>query len=94
VSIDYKASLLIIFTALIAALPTLALRTLGLGNLVTLVVGVLLYFSTYTTLLPLLSALDENDFENLKQIVSKLGLLWPISRPILNYIEKLSEFKR
>lgn len=94
VSIDYKASFLIILAALSAALPTLALLTLRLGNLLSLVIGALLYFTTYITLLPLLGALDKNDVENLKQIASKLGLLWPIARPILHYISKLGEFRR
>ena len=93
VSIDYKASSLIILAALMAALPTLAIHTLRLGNLLALVIGALLYFTFYITLLPLLGALDENDVENLEQIVSKLGLLWPISRPILNYIRKLAKFR-
>jgi O-antigen/teichoic acid export membrane protein len=94
VSIDYKSSFLIILASLSASLPTLALLTLKLGNLLSLTMGALLYFATYITLLPLLGALDENDVENLKQIVSKLGLLHPISTPILNYIEKLAKFRR
>jgi len=94
VKIDYKASSLIISAALVAALPTLALQTLRLGNLFTLVVGALIYFAIYVTLLPLLGALDENDVENLAQIVGKLGLLWPISRPILFYIKRLTKIRR
>jgi len=94
VNVDYKASSLIISAALVAALPTLALQTLRLGNLFTLVVGALIYFAVYVTLLPLLGALDENDVENLEQIVSKLGLLWPISRPILFYIKRLTKIRQ
>jgi O-antigen/teichoic acid export membrane protein len=94
VSIDYKASSLIVSAALIAATPTLVLHTLKLGNLLTLVVGALLYFTTYITLLPLIGALDENDVENLRQLASKLGLLRPISEPILNYVKKLVELRR
>jgi len=94
VNVEYKASSLIISAALVAALPTLAFQTLRLGNLLTLVVGALIYFAVYVTLLPLLGALDENDVENLEQIVSKLGLLWPISRPILFYIKRLTKIRQ
>ncbi|MEM3387174.1 MAG: oligosaccharide flippase family protein [Nitrososphaerales archaeon] len=92
VNIDYKSSMLILLTSLLASIPTLGLLTLRLGSLLSLILGVLLYFVTYITLLPLLGAVAENDVENLKQIVSKLGLLWPLIRPILSYVERLAKF--
>ena len=94
VGIDYKSSFLIILASLSAAIPTLALLNLKLGTLLSLTIGALLYFATYITVLPLVGALGENDVENLKQIISKLGLLWLISKPILTYIEKLTRFRR
>lgn len=92
VNVDYRASLLIIVAALLASIPTLGLLTLRLGTLPSLVIGALLYFAVYLTLLPVVGAIVENDIENLRQILSKLGLLWPIASPILQYVEKLTKF--
>ncbi len=93
VGVDYKASLFILLAALLASLPALWLLNLKLGSLLSLVFGALLYFATYITLLPLFGAVVENDVENLRQIVSKLGLLWPILNPVLRYVDRLAKYR-
>lgn len=92
IQVDYKASFLIVLTSLLASIPTITLLSLRLGTLVSLVVGASLYFATYITLLPLLGGVSGNDVENLRQILSKLGLLWPLTRPILAYVDGLTKF--
>jgi O-antigen/teichoic acid export membrane protein len=81
----------ILFAALVAAVPTIALiqlDRLGVGA-VNLIVGGLLYVLVYLTLTPIAGAVDKQDILNLRNLMSGTRAAATFMNPIFNYESKL-----
>jgi O-antigen/teichoic acid export membrane protein len=84
---DLRASARILFTALIAAVPAIALIRLdGAGTgVINLIPGGVLYLLAYLTLAPILGALDMSDLGNLENTLCKTRIVAAILKPVLVY---------
>jgi len=90
VNLDFKASLRIYLTSFLSATPTLIFLQLSpLNNLPNLIIGASLFLLTYLTLTPITGAITTPDLENLKPILSKIKILWPLLKPLLSYEAKI-----
>lgn len=90
VNLDIRASLKIYSSSFLSAIPTLLFLHLSpFNSLPNLIIGGSLYLLAYLTLTPITGALTLSDLENLKPILTKIKILWPLLKPILNYQTKL-----
>ena len=97
-SIDWKASAKILLASIIATAVTyFAVEQLHFSNAVELVIGGVTFLLVYLVAAPLIRAVDKNDVENLREMLSGLGPFSPIFNLPLKVIEILLDvfdFKR
>jgi O-antigen/teichoic acid export membrane protein len=75
--------------SLISAVPSILLRFFGLQWYISLIVGILIYFSVYLTLIPLMNIITESELENASHIAHRTGPLKIIATKALELERKL-----
>jgi O-antigen/teichoic acid export membrane protein len=75
--------------ALVSAIPAVLLRFVGLQLYFTIIVGSLIYFFTYLTLVPLMNIITESELENARHIVDRIGPLKIIGIKALELEQRL-----
>ena len=91
VTVEWKSSIKILAAAATAALITqLILSQLPTPDWISLIIGGTIFFGTYLIAAPLIRAVNTDDIENLKQMLSGLGPLSHVFDIPLNLIEKLT----
>ena len=89
-AVDLKSSIKILTASAIAAIPTYLTATqLLLPNWLILILGATIYLITYMITAPLMGAINQQDIQNLKEMLTSLGPLAPILTLPLNSIEHL-----
>jgi hypothetical protein len=89
--LDLKASGLILFAALGAAVPSVVftqLDPLGTGAL-DLIIGGVLYLTVYVTLAPIMSAVDKQDILNLRTLFGGTLIPSTLVSPIFDYASRV-----
>jgi O-antigen/teichoic acid export membrane protein len=95
VKADFKISSRILVSSLLAAgLAYLFVSILNLPNLFLLIGGFILFLFTYVTVAPLIGAINQNDLDNLFTMTSSLGPASKILKPLLMYMQKISQKTR
>ncbi len=90
-SINWTSSTKILTASVIAAIITFAIvSVLNLANWINLIIGALIFSSTYLITAPLVGAINYFDVKNLQEILKALGPLAPIFNIPLYVIEKLA----
>jgi len=91
VTVDWKSSTKILAASAAAAIITqLILFQLPTPDWISLIIGGIIFFGTYLIAAPLIRAVNTDDIENLKQMLSGLGPLSHVFDIPLNLIEKLT----
>ncbi len=84
----------IFIASALSLLPTLAfLRLSPLPSLPNLLIGAALYLLAYLTLTPILKAIDMQDLQNIKQILTRIKIIWPMAKLIINYEQKMLQMQ-
>jgi O-antigen/teichoic acid export membrane protein len=87
---DLKASSRIYLSSFLSAIPLLAfLHVSPLTGLLNVITSGFLFLFVYLTLIPLTGAIAHTDLENLRLILSRIKVVWPLIRPVLTYEAKL-----
>ena len=90
VNLDLKASSRIYISSFLSTLPLLVfLHVSPLNGLPNVIASGSLFLLIYLTLTPLIGAITHADLENLKLILSRIKIVWPLIRPVLAYEAKL-----
>ena len=85
-----KSSIKILTALAIASIPTYLTATqLTLPNWLTLILGATIYLITYMITAPLIGAINQQDIQNLKEMLTSLGPLAPILTTPLKLMEYL-----
>ena len=94
VIVDLKNSLRILIASLTALILTYVVElSINSSFLLKLIVGTVLFVSTYVISAPLLGAINRTDIENLKIIFSGIGIKYKIVNIPLSVIEKILYYK-
>jgi O-antigen/teichoic acid export membrane protein len=89
-TIDWASSAKILLSsAVAAALTYLLIIELGFSNLIRLIIGVIFFAIIFVAATLLTKTLDKYDIENLRSMVSGLGIIGKILNRVLNIIETL-----
>ena len=89
-TVDWRSSAKILLSSAIAAASTYALISeLSFSNWTRLIIGAVFFAFVYVAAALLTQTIDKYDIENLRVMVSDLGIIGKISNRILNIIEKL-----
>jgi len=87
---DFKASSRIYLSSFLSTIPVLAfLYVSPFNGLPNVLISGSLFLLIYLTLAPLTGAITHTDLENLKLILSRIKIIWPLIRPVLAYEAKL-----
>jgi O-antigen/teichoic acid export membrane protein len=90
-TIDYKSSIKIVLASLnAAALTTIVLFFLNISNWIILIIGAIIFLTTYLVTAPLIGAINKEDTKNLKEMLKALGPLATVFNILLNIIEKIT----
>jgi len=80
----------IYITSALSSIPTLFLLQLArMPNLLNVATGGLLYLLTYITLIPLTKTIKTSEVRRAASIIQKIKPLWYITKPILQYQQKI-----
>jgi O-antigen/teichoic acid export membrane protein len=89
-TVDWVSSTKIfIASAISAAITYVAISQLTIPHWVKLVAGGIIFLVAYFIVAPLIRAIDENDVNNLREMVSDLGPFSPLFQIPLDIVEKL-----
>ncbi len=95
VTVDWSSSVRILFSAATASILTyILLETFVFSNWIALIIGAVVFFSSFIIAVLLSRAVNRMDLKNLRDMVGGLG---PLRRPlnfILNIVEKLFDILR
>lgn len=83
------ANIKVYLISAISGIPLILLHSASLPDLLTLIIGGLLYFSIYTTLIPLTKILTTSELEVAIGITHRIPLLRNIAAPIVKYQQKI-----
>jgi hypothetical protein len=90
-TIDWKASTKILISSVISGILTYyIISQLNLVSWITLVVGIVIFLASYIILAPLTGAITYVDVKNLKEVITALGPLATLIRPLLQIIERFT----
>ena len=90
-TIDIKSSIKIILASLISATLTYSIVIfLNIANWITLIVGAIIFLTSYLITALLIGAINTDDTKNLKEMLKALGPLAAILNIPLNIIEKIA----
>ena len=89
IRLDFKLSMRIIATTLIATIPALVLKGLISHPIVCTIACTMVYVVTYLTALPLLRLLKFSDISRLEVVLGVIRITRPLVRLILNYERSL-----
>lgn len=90
-TIDYKSSIKIVLASLIAAaLTIIVLFFLNISNWIILIIGAIIFLTTYLVIAPLIGAINKEDTKNLKEMLKALGPLATVFNILLDIIEKIA----
>ena len=90
-AIDWTSSAKILLaSALAAAITYVIISQLSLFSWIKLIVGALIFLTTYTTTAPLIGAVNKTDTKNLKEMLKALGPFAALFTLPLYIIEKLT----
>ena len=91
-TIDWKSSIKILLASAIASIPTyIAATQITLPNWLTLILGATIYLITYMITAPLIGAINQEDIQNLKEMLTSLGPITPILNKLLYPLEKITD---
>jgi O-antigen/teichoic acid export membrane protein len=89
-TVDWRSSAKILLSSAIAAASTyILISELSFSNWTRLIIGAVFFAFVYVAAALLTQTIDKYDIENLRVMVSDLGIIGKISNRILNIIEKL-----
>jgi len=89
-NVDWRSSEKILLSSAIAAASTyLLISEIGFSNWIRLIIGVVFFAFVYVAATLLTQTIDKYDIENLRGMISELGIIGKIFHQILNIIEKL-----
>jgi O-antigen/teichoic acid export membrane protein len=89
-TVDWRSSAKILLSSAVAAALTYALISeLGFSNWIRLIIGIVFFAFVFIAAALLTQTIDKSDIENLRNMVSGLGIIGKIFNRILNIIEKL-----
>jgi len=87
---DAKSLVKIYLIGVASAIPSLLLlQTSMLPELVSVIVGGLLFLAIYVTLTPIVGIVNNSELKTVTEVVQKIRLLAPIMKPLLRYQEKI-----
>jgi len=87
---DAKSLIKIYLIGAASAIPSLLLlQTSILPELVSVIVGGLLYLAIYVTLTPITGVVNNSELKTVAEVVQKIKLLAPIMKPLLRYQERI-----
>jgi hypothetical protein len=64
-----------------------------LSKIINLIIAVLLYLFSYSTLAPIIGILSANEMKNATQIAKRIRIFYPIIKPLLGYYKKIFHLK-
>ena len=89
-TVDWRSSAKILISSTIAAVLTyILISQLGFSSLIRLIIGVLFFAFIFGAAVLLTQTINKSDIENLRGMVSGLGVIGKILNRILNIVEKL-----
>ena len=90
-TIDIKSSIKIILASLISATLTFSIvYFFNIANWITLILGTIIFLTSYLITAPLIGAINREDTQNLKEMMKALGPLATILNIPLNIIERIA----
>ena len=90
-TIEWSSSVKILLASTLAAAVTyVIISQLSMPNWLRLIIGATVFLTTYTTITPLIGAINKTDIKNLREMLKELGPLSHIFSFPLNIIEKLT----
>jgi len=91
-TVNWKSSIKILLASAIASIPTYITATqLSLPNWLTLILGAAIYLVTYMITAPLIGAINQEDIQNIKEMLTSLGSITPILNKLLYPLEKITD---
>jgi O-antigen/teichoic acid export membrane protein len=89
-TVDWRSSAKILLSSAVAAALTYALISeLGFSSWIRLIIGIVFFAFVFVAAILLTQTIDKSDIENLRTMVSGLGIIGKIVNCVLNIIEKL-----
>ncbi|MGD0451419.1 MAG: flippase [Candidatus Bathyarchaeia archaeon] len=89
-TVDWVSSTKILLSSALAAILTFILISeLGFSSWIRLIIGIIFFAFIFVTASLLTKTIDKSDIENLRSMVSGIGIIGKISTRILDIIEKL-----
>ena len=89
-TVNWRSSAKILLSSTIAAALTyILILQLGFSSLIRLIIGVIFFTFVFVTAALLTQTINKSDVENLRGMVSGLGIIGKIFNRVLNFIEKL-----
>ena len=94
-AIDWVSSAKILLASTLAAVITYTIVSqLNMPSWIELIIGALIFLTTYVTTAPLIGAINETDIQNLREMLNELGPLSQLFNLPLNLIEKLISIRQ
>ena len=88
-----KSSAKILFASVVSALITYFSICLFEGNLIKIIMGSIIFLIAYIVLIPLVGAVNSQDVQTLKTMVSSLGHVSKLVNPFIVVIEKVAKVR-
>jgi putative peptidoglycan lipid II flippase len=90
-TIDWKSSTKILTSSAMSGILTYYITSqLNISSWLTLIIGITIFLASYIILAPLTGAITYVDIKNLKEVITALGPLAMLIRPLLQIIEKFT----
>ena len=90
-TIDWKSSIkIIVASGLSGILTYLVTSQIDLVGWITLIIGSIVFLTSYVIIAPLIGAINYIDIQNLKAMLTSLGPLATLINPLLIPIEKIT----
>jgi O-antigen/teichoic acid export membrane protein len=94
-NVDWYSSAKILFSSAFTAILTYVfVSQLGLSSVIQLIIGLIFFIAVYFFMIVLTRTLSQYDLENLRGMVSGLGLLGRVLKHLLDLVEALTHFFR
>ncbi len=94
-TVEWRSSAKILLSSTIAAVSTyILISELGFSSLIRLIIGAVFFAFVFVASVLLTQTINKSDIENLRGMVSGLGIISKILNRVLNLIEKLMKTQK